>query len=106
MTSSKEDSIDTDAVNMFIAHPTTPANYFHLLRRQMLLPFRKPLIVASPKLLIRLPECVSTLDELKQGTQFQPVLNDSTVILIFNLYSINSILIYYKINLRLNLRIQ
>jgi len=58
MSSSKEDGIDSESVNMFITHPTTPANYFHLLRRQMILPFRKPLIVAAPKLLIRLPECL------------------------------------------------
>ena len=56
MSSSKEDGIDSESVNMFIANPTTPANYFHLLRRQMVLPFRKPLIVAAPKLLIRLSE--------------------------------------------------
>ncbi len=79
MSSSKEDSIDSEAVNMFIAYPTTPANYFHLLRRQMILPYRKPLVCVGPKTLIRLPECVSTLKDMNSNTQFQPVLNDSNV---------------------------
>jgi len=79
MSSSKEDSVDTDSVNMFIANPTTPANYFHLLRRQMILPYRKPLICVGPKVLIRLPECVSHIDEMDSSTQFMPVLNDKTV---------------------------
>lgn len=77
--SSREDSVDSDNINYYIAHPTTPANYFHLLRRQMIQPFRKPLIVASPKLLIRLPECVSDLNELRPETRFQPVLDDPNV---------------------------
>lgn len=42
-------------VNMQVVCPTTPANYFHLLRRQMLRNYRKPLIVASPKGLLRAP---------------------------------------------------
>ena len=79
MSSSKEDSVDSDAINYFVAHPTTPANYFHLLRRQMMLPFRKPLIVASPKVLIRLPECVSSLSEMDVGTSFKPVIDDPNV---------------------------
>jgi probable 2-oxoglutarate dehydrogenase E1 component DHKTD1 len=77
--SSKENAVDSDNVNYFVANPTTPANYFHLLRRQMLLPFRKPLIVASPKLLLRLPECVSSIDDMGPGTHFLPVIDDPTV---------------------------
>jgi probable 2-oxoglutarate dehydrogenase E1 component DHKTD1 len=79
MCSSKEDAIDSDDVNYFVTHPTTPSNYFHLLRRQMILPYRKPLIVASPKLLIRLPECVSDIHEFDTGSQFKPVINDPKV---------------------------
>jgi probable 2-oxoglutarate dehydrogenase E1 component DHKTD1 len=79
MSSSKEDAVDSDNINYFVCHPTTPANYFHMLRRQMILPFRKPLIVASPKSLLRLPECVSSLSEFDDGTQFEPVFNDSRV---------------------------
>lgn len=42
-------------INMHVVYPTTPAQYFHLLRRQMLRNYRKPLIVAGPKALLRLP---------------------------------------------------
>ena len=42
-------------VNMHVVYPTTPAQYFHLLRRQMLRNYRRPLIVAGPKALLRLP---------------------------------------------------
>ena len=55
MCDSVEEGVDGDTVNMFVVHPTTPAQYFHLLRRQMVRNFRKPLIVASPKMLLRLP---------------------------------------------------
>jgi probable 2-oxoglutarate dehydrogenase E1 component DHKTD1 len=79
MSSSKEDQIDSDNVNYYVCNPTTPANYFHLLRRQMLLPFRKPLIMASPKGLLRLPECVSSLDQFDTSTKFEPVLDDPKV---------------------------
>lgn len=82
--SSKEDAVDSDDVNYYIANPTTPANYFHLLRRQMVQPFRKPLIVASPKLLIRLPECVSKIDEMGPNTYFKPVLPDPSVCVFLN----------------------
>ncbi len=64
--------------NMIIADCTTPANFFHLLRRQMKWGFRKPLIVFTPKRLLRLPEAVSTKDELVNGS-FQEVLDDTTV---------------------------
>lgn len=77
--SSKEDKVDSDDINYYVAHPTTPANYFHLLRRQMIQPYRKPLIVASPKSLLRLPECVSNLDEMGENTHFKPVIDDSKV---------------------------
>jgi len=59
--------------NVRIAHPSTPANYFHLLRRQMLRRDRKPLVVLSPKTLLRLPAAVSALADLAPGTGFQPV---------------------------------
>ncbi|PWC61333.1 hypothetical protein TSH7_03955 [Azospirillum sp. TSH7] len=59
--------------NIRIAHPSTPANYFHLLRRQVLRRDRKPLVVLSPKTLLRLPAAVSALAELAPGTGFQPI---------------------------------
>jgi 2-oxoglutarate dehydrogenase E1 component len=59
--------------NMQVASPSTPAQYFHLLRRQMKQPFRKPLIVLTPKSLLRHPLCVSRLDEFCGG-RFREVL--------------------------------
>ncbi|KAM6154805.1 2-oxoadipate dehydrogenase complex component E1 [Erethizon dorsatum] len=76
---SAEEGVDGDTVNMFVVHPTTPAQYFHLLRRQMVRDFRKPLIVASPKILLRFPAAVSTLQEMAPGTAFRPVIGDPSV---------------------------
>jgi 2-oxoglutarate dehydrogenase E1 component len=53
--------------NLQVVNPTTPAQYFHLLRRQMKQPFRKPLITMTPKSLLRHKRCVSSLDDLTQG---------------------------------------
>lgn len=64
--------------NMYVADCTTPANFFHLLRRQMKTKFRKPLVVFSPKSLLRHPLCVSTVDELTKG-QFQETIDDNSV---------------------------
>ncbi|KAJ7928025.1 thiamine diphosphate-binding protein [Mycena leptocephala] len=63
-------------INMHVTFPTTPAQYFHLLRRQMKRNFRKPLIVAGPKALLRLSAASSSLRDLEPGTSFQPVLRD------------------------------
>ena len=63
--------------NMYVADCSTPANLFHLLRRQMLVGFRKPLIVFTPKSLLRHPRCVSTVAELAGGS-FQEVIDDPT----------------------------
>ncbi|WP_306349703.1 2-oxoglutarate dehydrogenase E1 component [Flavobacterium sp. '19STA2R22 D10 B1'] len=64
--------------NMYVADCTTPANFFHLLRRQMKTTFRKPLIVFTPKSLLRHPLAVSTVEEFATGS-FQEVLDDTTV---------------------------
>ena len=61
--------------NMFVTYPTTPAQHFHALRRQMKTDPRKPLIVMTPKSLLRHPEATSGLDELKEG-RFHPILDD------------------------------
>ncbi len=53
--------------NMYVTNITTPANFFHALRRQLVAPFRKPLIVMSPKSLLRHPLCVSPLSDLTDG---------------------------------------
>ena len=58
---------------MRVAIPTTPANYFHLLRRQALSPKRKPLVVFTPKSLLRHRLRVSPVEDFTTGT-FQPVL--------------------------------
>ncbi|MCU1336883.1 MAG: 2-oxoglutarate dehydrogenase component [Bryobacterales bacterium] len=69
--------------NMQVAYPTTPAQYFHLLRRQMRggadrRGLRKPLVVMTPKSLLRHPKVVSTVEELSSGV-FLPVLDDTRV---------------------------
>jgi 2-oxoglutarate dehydrogenase E1 component len=64
--------------NMQVVNCTTPANFFHVLRRQLKRDFRKPLIVFTPKSLLRHPKCISTQAELLKG-QFQEVLEDTTV---------------------------
>lgn len=77
LSDSKEDSFDSDDVNMQIVNPTTPAQYFHLLRRQIVRNFRKPLIVAAPKLILRMSAATSSLEDLSDGTYFHPVLGDA-----------------------------
>ncbi|MGB1312371.1 MAG: 2-oxoglutarate dehydrogenase E1 component [Bizionia paragorgiae] len=62
--------------NMYIADCTTPENMFHLLRRQMKSNFRKPLIVFTPKSLLRHPKCVSTVESFANGS-FKMVIDDN-----------------------------
>jgi 2-oxoglutarate dehydrogenase E1 component len=62
--------------NMIVANPSTPANLFHLLRRQVKAPWRKPLFVIAPKALLRQKACVSTLEEMAAGTAFRPVVSE------------------------------
>ncbi|QEO57710.1 2-oxoglutarate dehydrogenase E1 component [Francisella marina] len=61
--------------NMQVCTPTTPAQIYHLLRRQVIRPLRKPLIVMTPKSLLRNPMAVSTLEELSKG-KFEPIIDD------------------------------
>jgi len=65
-------------LNMQIVNCTTPANMFHVLRRQLHRDFRKPLVVFTPKKLLRYHKAVSTVDELATGV-FQEVIDDATV---------------------------
>ncbi len=62
--------------NMQLVNCTTPANYFHVLRRQLARNFRRPLVVFTPKSLLRHPKCVSSLDDLVKG-RFQEVIDDA-----------------------------
>ncbi|XP_019737357.1 2-oxoadipate dehydrogenase complex component E1 [Hippocampus comes] len=79
MCDSEEGGVDGDTVNMAVVNPTTSAQYFHLLRRQMIRNFRKPLIVVGPKMLLRFPGAASSLTEMAPGTSFKPVLGDTSV---------------------------
>jgi len=62
---------------MFVADCTTPANMFHLLRRQLKAAYRKPLVVFTPKSLLRHPLATSSLADFSQG-QFQELIDDAT----------------------------
>ena len=64
--------------NMQVCDVTTPANFFHLLRKQVKQPFRKPLIVFTPKKLLRHPKAVSSLKDMSKGS-FQMVIEDNSV---------------------------
>jgi 2-oxoglutarate dehydrogenase E1 component len=64
--------------NLQVVNPTTPAQYFHLLRRQMRQPFRRPLIVMTPKSLLRHKAAVSEIDDFTEG-RFREVLDDPLV---------------------------
>ena len=63
--------------NWQVINPTTPANYFHSLRRQMRRSFRKPLVVMTPKSLLRHKECVSTLADFGPGSSFRRILPET-----------------------------
>ncbi|KAI5637743.1 transketolase, pyrimidine binding domain-containing protein [Phthorimaea operculella] len=76
MTDSLEAAPDSEDVNMQVVNPTTPAQYFHILRRQMVRNYRKPLVVVAPKILIRSTDCVSSLSEFTNGTHFHPIIGD------------------------------
>ncbi|KAL1500758.1 hypothetical protein ABEB36_006204 [Hypothenemus hampei] len=79
LTDSNEDKVDGDNVNMQICQPSTPAQYFHLLRRQVLRDYRKPLIVVTPKTLLRDSECISHFSDMTKGNYFKPVLGDYSI---------------------------
>jgi 2-oxoglutarate dehydrogenase E1 component len=64
--------------NMQVCYPTTPAQYFHLLRRQVRQTSARPLVVMTPKSLLRLPAAVSSIEELTAGG-FRPVIDDAEV---------------------------
>ncbi len=65
--------------NIVVANLTTPANIFHALRRQLAWPFRKPLVIMSPKSMLRHPLAVSDISEFMPGTKFQELIPDTLV---------------------------
>ncbi|XP_053689506.1 2-oxoglutarate dehydrogenase complex component E1-like isoform X4 [Sabethes cyaneus] len=65
-------------INWIVANCSTPANYFHIMRRQIALPFRKPLILLTPKSLLRHPEAKSPFSEMVDGTEFQRIIPDAS----------------------------
>ncbi|CAH2261934.1 jg6996 [Pararge aegeria aegeria] len=77
LTDSSETTPDSEAVCMHVVNPTTPAQYFHLLRRQMIRNYRKPLVVVAPKILLRLADATSPLSDFEPGTHFKPVIGDA-----------------------------
>ncbi|CAB0013970.1 unnamed protein product [Nesidiocoris tenuis] len=74
LTDSSEIRPDGEDVNMHVVNPTTAAQYFHLLRRQMVRNYRKPLIVIAPKILLRSADAASRLSDMSPGTSFLPVI--------------------------------
>ncbi|MBN3302781.1 2-oxoglutarate dehydrogenase-like, mitochondrial [Amia ocellicauda] len=65
--------------NWIVVNCSTPANYFHVLRRQILLPFRKPLIIFTPKSLLRHPEARSSFDDMITGTRFRRMIPEEGI---------------------------
>ncbi|KAG9488790.1 hypothetical protein GDO78_005012 [Eleutherodactylus coqui] len=63
--------------NWIVVNCSTPGNFFHVLRRQILLPFRKPLIIFTPKSLLRHPEARSSFDDMLSGTHFKRIIPDA-----------------------------
>lgn len=79
LTDSSEIQPDGDDINMQVINPTTPAQYFHALRRQLVRNFRKPLVIAGPKTLLRLGDATSSPADFAPGTSFQPVIGDTLI---------------------------
>jgi 2-oxoglutarate dehydrogenase E1 component len=65
--------------NMAIVNITTPANFFHALRRQLAWKFRIPLVVMSPKSLLRHPACISAKEDFSSKTKFKEIIDDDTI---------------------------
>jgi len=76
LTGEDDSSESRRSVNMILCNASTPAQYFHLLRRHVISEFRKPLIVFTPKFLLHHIPCVSDLSEMGPGTGFKVVLGD------------------------------
>ena len=73
----EDERMQIQMCNWQVVNCSTPANFFHCLRRQIHRDFRKPLIVASPKNLLRNKRCVSTLEDMGPGTHFRRVIGET-----------------------------
>ncbi len=62
--------------NMIVADVTTPANFFHIIRRQLVRNFRKPLVIMTPKSLLRHPDCISPISDFIGETKFEEIIDD------------------------------
>ena len=82
--------------NIQVVNATTPAQYFHVLRRQMKQEYRKPLIIMSPKSLLRRPECVSSLKDLSEG-QFRTVIDSDVDVGLVRRVLLSSGKVYYDL---------
>ena len=88
--------------NWQVVNCTTPANYFHCLRRQIHRDFRKPLVVVSPKNLLRNKRAVSTLEEMGPGTMFKRVMDETDKAIVANAENVKTLVfctgqIYYEL---------
>lgn len=98
----QDERMQIQKTNMQIVNCTTPANYFHCLRRQIHRDFRKPLIVASPKNLLRNKRCVSKLEDMAPGTTFHRVLDETDEVIVQNAEKVTTLVfctgqIYYEL---------
>ncbi|KAK2580779.1 hypothetical protein KPH14_011514 [Odynerus spinipes] len=66
-------------INWIVCNMTTPSNVVHVFRRQILMPFRKPLVIMTPKSLLRHPMAVGKFEEIGPGTSFRPMIGDTSV---------------------------
>lgn len=80
----RDERMQIQTHNIQVVNCTTPANYFHCLRRQIHRDFRKPLIVVSPKNLLRNKRCVSNLDDMGPGTTFKRVYDEQDPVIASN----------------------
>lgn len=69
------DNLTAQNINFQVVQPTMPANYFHLLRRQMHRDFRKPVVMAAPKIGLKHPMAVSSIEDFAEDTSFKPILS-------------------------------
>jgi 2-oxoglutarate dehydrogenase E1 component len=98
----RDERMQIQKCNWQVVNCTTPANYFHCLRRQVHRDFRKPLVVLSPKNLLRHKLCVSTLEEMGPGTEFQRVIDETDTEIVANANEVTTLVfctgqIYYEV---------